>query len=166
MNLRVLIPVSAMLCSALVSAQVEKGPGDIAPVQTIEVKGDPDRVPPPAPEPDSNAVYTVVERMPEFPGGSGAMMLYLSKHIEYPDEALDAGMAGKVFLRFVVDKEGQVKDVKVLRGVAGAPSLEREAVRVVKGMPKWSPGVQNGKAVATQYTLPVYFKMTGKGKRK
>lgn len=162
MNIRILFLVSAVLCSAFVSAQVEKEPGDIAPVQSIEVKGDPDLVPEPVPEPDDNRVYTVVEQMPEFPGGSGALMVYLSKHIEYPTEALDAGMEGKVFLRFVVDQEGLVKDVEVLRGVPGAPSLEREAVRVVKGMPKWSPGRQNGKAVATHYTLPVMFKMTGK----
>ncbi|HEY0976891.1 MAG TPA: energy transducer TonB [Flavobacteriales bacterium] len=155
MYIRIHCAAFAFLSATLVSAQVDKEHDDIAPVQVTDEPG------PPAREPDSTTVYTVVEQMPEFPGGSGALMVYLSKNIQYPAEALEAGIEGKVFLRFVVDREGLVKDVEVLRGVPGAPSLQQEAVRVVKRMPRWAPGRQNGKAVATHYTLPVMFKMTG-----
>lgn len=160
MNIRLASAACVFLSALLVSAQVDQEHGNIlAPVQVTD---DPGPAVQTREEPDSNVVYTVVEQMPEFPGGQGAMMVYLSKNIEYPTDALEAGIEGKVFLRFVVDKAGLVKDVEVLRGVPGAPSLQQEAVRVVKRMPKWMPGMQNGRAVATHYTLPVYFKMTGK----
>ncbi len=158
MNIRICSVVIGLLLSAFVSAQTDKGDS------TRQWIGTAIDIPPPtapAPEPyDSAKVYTMVEQMPEYPGGHGAMMSYLSQTIKYPAEALDDGIEGKVILRFVVDAEGQVGDVKVMRGVRDAPSLEREAVRVVKRMPKWKPGQQGGKAVATYFTLPVMFKMT------
>ncbi|MBL7952090.1 MAG: energy transducer TonB [Flavobacteriales bacterium] len=103
--------------------------------------------------------YTVVEQMPEFPGGNAAMMTFLQKHLAYPADARDAGVQGRVILGFVVMADGSIADVKVLRGVAGAPSLDAEAVRVVKSMPRWNPGKQNGKAVDTKFNLPVSFKL-------
>lgn len=102
-------------------------------------------------------VYTVVEEMPEFPGGQAALMVYLQKNITYPAGARELGIQGKVFLSFVVDATGKVKDVKVVRGVD--PSLDQEALRVVKAMPLWKPGKQSGRPVATMFNLPVNFKL-------
>lgn len=100
-------------------------------------------------------VFTIVEEMPSFPGGDAALMKYLSNNIKYPAIAKDAGIQGTVFVTFVVDEKGDVKDVKVLRSLGGG--TDEEAVRVVKGMPKWSPGKQRGKAVKVQYNLPIRF---------
>lgn len=157
MNTRICSVAIGLLLSAFVTAQTDQGDSIRQWVGTAI-----DMPPPAVPSPelhDSSMVYTVVEQMPEFPGGMRALMTYLSQSIKYPAQALDDGIEGKVILRFVVDAEGQVGDVKVMRGVAGAPSLEREAVRVVKRMPKWKPGQQGGKTVATYFTLPVMFKM-------
>ena len=120
-----------------------------------------EEVPPPV-EPQQDAqqpqVYTVVEQMPEFPGGTSKLMEYMQKNIVYPQDAVEGGIEGRVFVRFVLDPEGFVKDVTVMRGAA--PALDKEALRVVKSMPKWLPGMQNGKKVSTYYNLPVVFKLT------
>jgi len=100
-------------------------------------------------------IFTIVEKMPEFPGGTEQLFRYLGKNIEYPPMAKDAGIKGKVYVTFVVDKDGSIKDVKVLRGIGGG--CDEEAIRVVKGMPKWNPGKQRGKAVRVQYNLPINF---------
>jgi TonB family protein len=105
--------------------------------------------------PQAEKVFTAVEQMPEFPGGQAALMTYLSKHIIYPTEAVKKGISGNVILRFVVTEKGDIEDVQVVRKVN--PLLDKEAIRVVKAMPKWKPGKQNGKAVKTQYNLPVRF---------
>ena len=102
-------------------------------------------------------VYTVVEEAPEFPGGREALMTYLQKNILYPADAREKGIQGKVFLAFVVDVTGQVKDVRVVRSVD--PSLDKEALRVVKAMPLWTPGKQGGRPVATMFNLPINFKL-------
>ena len=114
--------------------------------------------PPPAPKPEvANKVFDVVEEMPSFPGGQGALMSFLSSNIKYPVVAQENGVQGRVIVGFVVEKDGSITDVKVMRSVD--PSLDREAQRVVKAMPKWKPGKQNGSAVRVKYTVPVVFRL-------
>ena len=102
-------------------------------------------------------VFTIVEQMPSFPGGDAKMYEYLGKNIKYPQIARETGIQGRVFVNFVVEPDGSVSNVKVLRGIGGG--CDEEAMRVVKGMPKWSPGKQRGKTVRVSYTLPVVFKL-------
>ena len=114
--------------------------------------------PPPAPKPEvSNKVFDVVEEMPSFPGGQGALMSFLNSNIKYPVVAQENGVQGRVIVGFVVERDGSITDVKVLRSVD--PSLDREAQRVVKAMPRWKPGKQNGSAVRVKYTVPVVFRL-------
>lgn len=105
-------------------------------------------------------VFMVVEKMPEYPGGDKELYTYLAKNIEYPAEARKKGIQGRVYVTFVIERDGRVSDVRILRGIGGG--CDEEALRVVKAMPKWSPGVQKGKPVRVQYNLPVSFKLTGK----
>ena len=107
--------------------------------------------------PNPKKVYDVVEQMPSFPGGMKAMMDYLARNIRYPANAKNDLIEGRVILQFIVDKKGRLSDVKVVRSVE--PSLDAEAVRIVKSMPRWNPGMQNGKAVKVRYTLPVTFRL-------
>lgn len=102
-------------------------------------------------------IFEVVAQQPSFPGGQGALMAYLRDHINYPAVAQENGVQGRVVLQFVVEPNGSISGVKVVRGVD--PSLDKEAVRVVKGMPNWIPGKQNGQAVRVRFTLPVQFKL-------
>ena len=114
--------------------------------------------PPPAPKPEvSTKVFDVVEEMPSFPGGSAALMSYLSSNTKYPVVAQENGVQGRVIVSFVVERDGSISDVKVARSVD--PSLDREAQRVVKSMPRWSPGKQNGSTVRVKYTVPVVFRL-------
>ena len=113
---------------------------------------------PPIEDANTEKIYTFVEELPQFPGGESAMMAYLKKNLIYPKEAVKEQIEGKVFVSFVVNIDGSIEGVKVLRGVYQL--LDNEALRVVKNMPKWNPGKQNGKAVRVQYTLPVNFKLT------
>lgn len=100
-------------------------------------------------------IFLVVEQMPSFPGGEGEMYKYIGKNIEYPRMAKESGISGRVFVTFVVEKDGAVTDVQVLRGIGGG--CDEEAVRVIKSMPKWKPGKQRGKAVRVQYRMPIKF---------
>ena len=104
-------------------------------------------------------VFTVVEQMPQFPGGEAALMKFLQSHINYPPMAAENGVQGKVVVQFVVDKTGRVGEVKVVRSVD--KDLDREATRVCKSLPKFTPGRQNGHPVSVWYTLPVFFKLQG-----
>ena len=104
---------------------------------------------------DENVIYRSVEQMPQFPGGEAALMKYIESHIQYPAEALKNRIKGHVVVQFVVDKKGKIGEVKVLRSVD--KDLDKEAIRVVKSLPKFTPGRQNGKAVSVWYTLPVTF---------
>ena len=114
--------------------------------------------PPPAPKPEvSNKVFDVVEEMPSFPGGQAALMSFLSSNIKYPVVAQETGVQGRVIVGFVVERDGSITDVKVMRSVD--PSLDREAQRVVRAMPRWKPGKQNGSAVRVKYTVPVVFRL-------
>ena len=106
-------------------------------------------------EVDSTKPYSVVEQMPEFPGGETALRKYLSNSVKYPRIATENGVQGKVYVNFVVDKNGGISNVKVVRGVDSA--LDNEAVRVIKAMPKWIPGKQNGETVRVSYTVPINF---------
>ena len=102
-------------------------------------------------------VYQIVEQMPEFPNGQEALMLYIAKQVKYPPEAKKAGAQGRVFIGFIVEPDGSLSDFKVLRGIGHG--CDEEALRVVKSMPKWKPGMQRGKAVRVQYLVPVNFKL-------
>ena len=122
--------------------------GSISFAQEVEVKE----------EPLEKDVYTIVENMPEFPGGQDSMFYFLAKNIIYPKEAKEKGIEGKVYVNFTVNKDGSIGDVKVIRGVH--PLLDNEAVRVVKSFPKWKPGIQRGELVRVSYNLPITFKMS------
>jgi len=110
--------------------------------------------------PDTLSIFTSVERTAEFPGGFSAMIAYLGQHIHYPEWEEESGIEGKVILQFVVRRDGSVDDIQVLRGVQGGSGLEREAVRVVKTMPLWTPAVNNGVTVNSRITVPVMFHLT------
>lgn len=104
-----------------------------------------------------NQIFTFVEQNPEFPGGLEAMYKYLGKNIRYPAVASRNGLEGNVILQFVVGKEGEISDIQVVKSLGGG--TDEEAIRVVKTMPKWAPGKQNGRSVNVRYTLPVRFKL-------
>ena len=112
---------------------------------------------PEPPKEEESKVFDVVEEQPSFPGGQGALMQWLSDNIKYPVIAAENGIQGRVIVQFVVSKTGSISNVNVVRGVD--PSLDKEAVRVVKAMPNWTPGKQNGTTVNVRYTLPVTFKL-------
>ncbi len=118
-------------------------------------------VPPPPPKPKQEEVteeiFVVVENQPEFPGGNTAMMKFLSDNIKYPVIAQENGIQGRVICNFVVERDGSITDVQVVRGVD--PSLDKEAVRVIQQMPRWKPGKQRGQAVRVRFTLPVVFRL-------
>jgi TonB family protein len=109
----------------------------------------------PVPVQTDDEIFTFVEVMPEFPGGQGALATFLAKNCQYPSDAKEAKISGKVFVTFVVGKEGQITEAYVIRNLY--PSLDREALRLVKSMPNWKPGMQNGKPVKVKYNLPVAF---------
>ena len=112
---------------------------------------------PEPPKEEESKVFDVVEEQPSFPGGQGALMQWLSDNIKYPVIAAENGIQGRVIVQFVVSKTGSISNVNVVRGVD--PSLDKEAVRVVKAMPNWTPGKQNGTTVNVRYTLHVTFKV-------
>lgn len=102
-------------------------------------------------------IFTVVESEPEFPGGMEALYKYLAQNIKYPQLARENGITGKVYVQFVVEKDGSIANPRILRDIGGGCGAE--AIRVVKAMPKWSPGKQRGKAVRVQFNLPVNFNL-------
>ena len=109
-------------------------------------------------EESAQQIFTVVEEMPDFPdGGLQGLLKFLAKNIKYPVIAQENGIQGRVVCAFVVNKDGSIVDIEVLRGVD--PSLDKEAVRVLGTMPKWKPGKQRGKPVRVKYTLPVMFRL-------
>jgi len=102
-------------------------------------------------------ILTFVDEEAEFKGGYAAMMAYIQKHVNYPQIAIENGVTGKVFLKFVVSADGSISRVTVERGIADCPECDKEAMRVVKNMPSWKPGKNNGSAVASYFTLPINF---------
>ena len=105
----------------------------------------------------NDMVFDVVEVMPQFPGGQIAMLKYIMENIKYPEQAMKEGIQGRVTVRFIVEKDGSISNVKPVLSVH--PLLDKEAVRVVESMPKWSPGKQNGKPVRVRFNVPVMFKL-------
>ena len=135
--------------------------------ETIEINTEDDKdvevviAPPveaPVEEEEEEVIFMVVESMPEFPGGQQALFKYLAENVKYPVIAQENGIQGRVICQFVVNKDGSIVDIEVVRS-GGDPSLDKEAVRVIKSMPKWKPGKQRGKAVRVKYTVPVNFKL-------
>lgn len=122
---------------------------DIADVEQLVV----DEPPPPEPE----QVFDMAEEMPAFPGGTAELMKYVAKQLRYPVVAQENGVQGRVTCQFVVDSDGQVRDVQVVRSLD--PYCDKEAVRVLLSLPRWKPGRQNGKAVSVKYTLPIVFRL-------
>ena len=112
---------------------------------------------PPKQEAEQNKVFDVVEQQPSYPGGMGALNQWLASNIKYPAMAAENGIEGRVVVQFVVERDGSVSGVHVVRGVD--PSLDKEATRVVSQMPKWIPGKHNGSAVRVKYTVPVTFRL-------
>lgn len=117
--------------------------------------------PPPPPKPveeeATEEIFVVVEQQPEFPGGMTALMKFLGDNIKYPVIAQENGIQGRVVCNFVVERDGSITDVQVVRGQD--PSLDKEAIRVIQSMPKWKPGQQRGKPVRVRFTLPVVFRL-------
>lgn len=109
-------------------------------------------------EEKEDEIFVVVENMPEFPGGQAALFKFLSENVKYPVIAQENGIQGRVICQFTVNKDGSIVDVEVVRS-GGDASLDKEAVRVIKSMPKWKPGMQRGKPVRVKYTVPVNFKL-------
>ncbi|HOF98872.1 MAG TPA: energy transducer TonB [Paludibacteraceae bacterium] len=108
-------------------------------------------------EEDEQVIFQVVETMPQFPGGEQALFKFLNENIKYPVIAQENGIQGRVICQFVVNTDGSIVDIQVVRGVD--PSLDKEAVRVIQSMPKWIPGKQRGKPVRVRFTLPINFKL-------
>ena len=108
-------------------------------------------------DPEENVVFKVVEKMPSFPGGQVELMKYLNNSVKYPIIAQENGIQGRVIVQFTVRKDGSIDDVEVVR--SADPNLDKEAVRVIKSMPSWTPGEQRGKKVHCKFTVPVVFKL-------
>lgn len=104
-------------------------------------------------------IFTVVEESPSFPGGDEARIRFLTENIKYPQIARESSIQGTVYVTFVVEKNGNVTDVRILRGIGGG--CDEEAVRVIKAMPKWNPGKQRGKPVRVQFNMPIKFTLAG-----
>ncbi|MCB0769836.1 MAG: energy transducer TonB [Flavobacteriales bacterium] len=141
---RVLLSVLTLVLGPVACAQE---PG--TPVEVIGI-----------PEPGADGpeqVFTIVERMPEFPGGHEAMFRFIQENLKYPQEERKAGVQGVVYVNFVVGEDGVLNEAKVLRGIGAA--CDAESLRVVKAMPPWTPGMQRGKPVKVQYNLPIRFKL-------
>ena len=102
-------------------------------------------------------VFYIVEQMPEYPGGQAALFEFISKNVKYPEDAVKKKVEGKVFVTFVVDTDGKITDVSLLRKVF--PSLDAEAIRVISAMPNWIPGKQKGQVVRVKYTVPIMFRL-------
>jgi protein TonB len=131
-------------------AETQVGDGEVVFTEPVEEVAKGDGV-------DENAVFTVVEQMPEFMGGMEAMMKYIGKNLRYPAAARRMGVEGKVFVSFVVDTDGKIAEVQVVRGIS--TDCDQEGMRVIKSMPPWKPGKQRGRPVRVRFTLPINFKL-------
>lgn len=107
--------------------------------------------------PQQNQIFVVVEKMPTFPGGLKTLMTYLAKNIHYPEQAKKQGIQGRVFVHFVINKDGSISNVRVLKGLS--PECDAEAVRAVENMPHWIPGEQKGQKVRVAFNLPIKFSL-------
>ena len=105
----------------------------------------------------NDKVFEKVEDMPEFPGGEQAMMDFVAKNVQYPKEAMEKEISGRVLVGFIVEKDGSISETEIVKGIGGG--CDEEAVRVVKAMPKWKPGKEKGKPVRVSYMMPIFFKL-------
>lgn len=144
------LSVAPVLFIAGASAQSELIDTDVRPLDMVEEPYD--------------ATFTIVERMPQFPGGQEEMFKFIGANIKYPEDAVEAGVEGVVYVTFVVDKDGSIGGARVLRGIGSG--CDDEAVRVVMAMPKWEPGMQRGKPVRVQYNMPIRYKLNEPEKKK
>ncbi len=110
-------------------------------------------------EPSAPEIFTIVEEQAEFPGGIAAMQKYLGSNIQYPAMAREAGISGRCFLKFIVNENGEISNVEILKGVPGCGECDKEAMRVVKSMPKWKPAKMTGRSVKCYFNLPVSFRI-------
>jgi len=110
-------------------------------------------------EEKEDEIFVFVEDQPTFPGGDAARIKYLQDNIHYPEMAKESGIQGTVYVTFVVEKDGRITNVKVLRGIGGG--CDEEAVRIIKNMPRWKPGKQRGRAVRAQFNMPIRFVLAG-----
>jgi protein TonB len=130
--------------------------GDVEADQETEIEIQPFMDIPALEEVAEEEIFFIVEKMPKFKGeGSGAFREYIQEHVQYPPIALDNGIAGTVYVQFTIDRNGNVVDVKVIRGVD--PALDNEAIRVIASSPKWTPGEQRGRPVKVRFTFPIHF---------
>ena len=142
----------------VVSNQADVDNVDIGSVDVDPMTAMPSYTPPALPEDpidDGEEVYPIVEEQPEFPGGEQARMAFLRDNIRYPHLAREAGIQGMVFITFVVERDGSISNVQVLRGIGGG--CDEEAVRVVRMMPRWTPGKQLGRPVRVQFSMSIRF---------
>lgn len=144
--MRIIVTALLLLCCTLLKAQTSEQIKEL-PAVPAEDEGFTD-VP---------KVYNYVEDMPQFPGGERAMLKFLSDSLVYPTLEKEKGMEGKVFVKFIVNEDGSISDVHVTRSVS--PGLDEEALRVIKMMPKFSPGMKDGKPVRVYYIIPIYFQL-------
>jgi periplasmic protein TonB len=126
--------------------------------QEIEAEEAP-KVAPEIQKRDSNEIFVFVEDSPDFPGGIDSLFAFIHRVMIYPQEAQDSSIQGTVYVSFVVEKDGSLSDIKIIRGVC--PSLNAEALRVMKMMPKWKPGKQRGKPVRVKFNMPIAFRLQG-----
>lgn len=163
------LPLAAVAVAAFARPEISKPLNEISRVKVTEFPAISDAVTSESIEKNDTLKdneeepYTAVEQMPQFPGGPSELMKYISTNLRYPEDAKRDKTEGRVIARFTVKKDGSIGDVNIVRGVS--PSLDAEAVRVLSGMPKWEPGMQNGKAVPTLYTVPVVFRIIEDGKQ-
>lgn len=116
--------------------------------------------PEPRPRQEEEKPYIHVEMMPEFSGGTSAMTEYIRKNLRYPPKEIETAIQGRVILKFIVTKEGEIKNIRVIRGIS--EDIDKESIRLVEGMPLWKPGKQNGEFVDVYYTIPITFKLDSK----
>ena len=155
---RALTTLSLLLCFAIVDAQeVIMPPTPSKMTQKKSIPPAKGTAPTASPKEKEDKVYDIVEQQPLFPGGPAALMKFLCENTRYPETAQEAQVQGRVTVQFVVEKDGSLSDVRVLKRVD--PSLDLEAIRVVKAMPRWTPGKQNGATVRVRYRVPVLFRL-------
>ena len=131
------------------ATQVQETRDESSDIETLEGKEGEDIV--------DAEIFTVVDQMPEYPGGEEALMQYLADNIKYPVQAVEEGIEGQVFVSFIIQPAGNVDHVKVLKGIGGG--CDEEAIRVVSEMPNWKPGYEKGVAVMVEYNVPISFKL-------
>ncbi|MBO7601718.1 MAG: M56 family metallopeptidase [Bacteroidaceae bacterium] len=153
------LPLAVVAIAAFARPEVKSASQDLEAVQLNDILPDTPPLEEPAPQinPEDTVIYQVVQSMPEFPGGMVELMNYISSNVRYPADALAAGIEGRVTTMFIIERDGTLSNVQILRGIN--PSLDAEALRVIRSMPTWKPGYQNDKPVRTRYTVPVNFRI-------